>query len=146
MELKEFLVRAKRATYANENAREKKIKGKGKLLMYSNRGLFYQDKYFGTNPFSGEEIIIKEGKVVWIMNYYGKTISKNSSKVYKFLRKALRKVDEDKPFRGPANFKEDDFRYINRFEGKIDSFCGVEKISYKNRAVYFCYYHGGFVK
>ncbi len=146
-ELKKFLFEAKKNAYANENAKETKVKGGGKLLIYSKENLVYQDKYFGLDPFSGEELIIKNGKVIWMMNYYGRTISKVSSKeVYTFLKRSLMKADIKNPFRGPNEFSEKDFKYLNKTEGTIDSFRGTEKILHKKKEVYYCNYHGGFVK
>ena len=145
--LQDFLVKAKQNTYANEKTKEIKIKGGGKLLSFSEGGFHYQDKYFGTNPFSGEEIVLEDGKVIWVMNYYGKILVKlEPGKVYKFLKKALMKINKNKPFRGPKKFSEGEFSYINNVDGDLTLFKGVEKIFLRKKKIYFCYYHGGSIK
>ncbi|MBR9692101.1 hypothetical protein GOV06_04940, partial [Candidatus Woesearchaeota archaeon] len=108
----------------------------------------YRDIYFGFDPFSGEEIVWQNGKVIWSMNYYGGTILEiiPTKQVYEFLKKVLQQVTEERPFRGPTNFKEDDFEYIDKSEGDIDNFTGTEKIFYKGKEVYRLNYHGGLIK
>ena len=81
------------------------------------------------------------------MNYYGRITSElvPAEQVYQFLREAMRQVKEDRPFRGPNNFKEDDFEYIDESKGTIDSFVGAERILYRRGEIYRLNYHGGFV-
>lgn len=145
--LKNFLVEAKKNTYANEDAKEVRVRGGGKLLSFSKGDFIYQDKYFGSNPFSGEEVVIKNEKVIWVMNYYGKTVSKISpKKVYRFLKKALMNVNIKTLFRGPEKFTEGNFQYLSKAKEDVDSFIGTEQIFHKGKQVYFCEYHGGLVK
>lgn len=48
--------------------------------------------------------------MVWGMNYYGQVLSEiiSAKDIYQFLQEALKRVSEDKPFRGrgPDNFKK----------------------------------------
>jgi hypothetical protein len=53
---------------------------------------------------------------------------------------------KDKPFRGPDNFKNGDFEYINKIEGTVEKFEGEEIIFYKKQAVYKLSYHGGLIR
>ena len=142
-DIKEFLVKAKKSTYANEKAKEIKIKGGGKLLTFSEGKFHYQDKYFGTNPFCGEEIVLLDRKVIWVMNYYGQAKNKE---VYTFLKKSLKRVEKNKPFRGPTKFKEGKFEYTNKVLGNMGGFIGEEKITKNKKQIYGGHYHGGFVK
>ncbi|PJB08627.1 hypothetical protein CO122_01295, partial [bacterium (Candidatus Gribaldobacteria) CG_4_9_14_3_um_filter_33_9] len=57
----------------------------------------------------------------------------------------LKKVLENKPFRGPDNFKQGDFEYFNKVEGVVENFQGEEAIFYKKQLVYKLNYHGGLV-
>lgn len=59
---------------------------------------------------------------------------------------ALLLVPEDKPFRGPAFYQENDYIYRCKLTGDMDWFQGHEEISYKNQPVYECYFHGGAIK
>ena len=149
MELPEFLVQAKINTYASngENG-EEILKDGGRLLVYQEGEWEYKDRYFCSKSFIGEEIVLKNGKIVWGMNYFGGVISNTieSRKVYDFLKKAMRQVKEDKPFRGPQEFNEGLYLYTNKNEGMIDDFSGSETIFLENKIVYQLKYHGGFIK
>ena len=147
MKLNEFLVNAKRATYANNKAK-KILKNGAKELTYQEKDLKYLDRYYGFNPFVGQEIVFKNKNIIWSMNYYGRIISNKipATKVYQFLKTALRMVTEDKPFRGPNNFKDGYFEYSNIIKGDTDNFSGTERIFYKKQQIYTLVYHGGIVK
>ena len=82
-----------------------------------------------------------------MMVYYGYVDEsfKDFKKVYKFLREALNLIPEDKPFRGPKNYKNGDFVYLNNFKGKVDSFSGEEFIYFKGKKIYKATYAGGLV-
>jgi hypothetical protein len=146
--LAEFLIKAKLRTYSSENRKEIKIGKNGKQLKYLDNDLKYTDTYFGFNPFAGEELVFENEKCIWIMNYYGKIISKDipEEEIYRFLRKAMRKIKKEKPFRGPASFNENDLEYKDENEGNLDFFKGEEKILFKGKIIYILNYHGGAVK
>ena len=149
MELSKFLVKAKIATYASEGEANKKVLEDGaKELTFEDGEFKYRDRYYGFNPFVGEEIVWKNGKIVWSMNYYGKIVSDvvSAKEIYEFLKMAMRQVKEDKPFRGPNNFKSGDFEYIDESTGDINDFSGIEKILFKGQEIYKLIYHGGIVK
>lgn len=146
MELKEFIVMAKKQTYASGES-AKKLVDEFEEFIYEKENYKYQDKYYAQdpNPFGGEEIVWQNNKPVWIMNYYGFMLSSEieSKKVYEFLRKAMGLVNEDFPFRGPLNFKEGSFEYVNEILGNMDKFKGREKILFEGKEVYQLEYHGG---
>lgn len=149
MELADFLVEAKSNTYAsNGEGGERKLADGSRELEYAAGEWKYRDQYFGFNPFIGEEIIWKDGAIFWGMNYYGKAIAENidAKQLYAFLKKALQQVRADRPFRGPAEFVEDDWRYHNESQGAIDSFAGLESIYLGNKQVYELKYNGGSIE
>ena len=82
------------------------------------------------------------------MNYYGKVIDSSISpkEVYVFLKEALRQVEKELPYRGPARFKKGKFEYSHESTGSIDEFMGEEIIRYNAKGVYKLYYHGGLIK
>ena len=146
MELSKFLVKAKIATYASEGeANERVLEDGAKELTFESDGYNYRDRYYGFNPFVGEEIVWKDDKIVWSMNYFGKILSDvvSAKEVYKFLQSAMRQVKEDRPFRGPNNFKSGDFEYIDESIGEVHNFTGTEKILFKGQEIYRLNYHGG---
>jgi len=140
---------AKINTYASiGETSEKRLKNGGKKFEYMKDDFYYRDIYFGFNPFIGEEVIFYQKKPIWGMNYYGKVISElvTPKEIYSFLKEALKRVPKNKPYRGPADFNNSDFKYTNNNDGTIEKFCGEEKIFYKNRFVYKLNYYGGFIK
>lgn len=146
-ELCTFLVRAKTSTYAS--GREGAVLEDGsKELVFKEKNFRYKDRYFGFNPFIGEENVFRKGRLLWGMNYYGFVSSRTVSpkEVYGFLREALRRVDEERPFRGPENYVHGHLSYVNWVEGTISKFRGTEKILYKGREIYKLFYHGGVIK
>jgi hypothetical protein len=146
MDLSGFLVRAKKRTYAGggddagadlpDGARE---------LTYGEPGLLYRDRYYGWDPFAGEEAVLKDGRVVWSMNYYGRCLPDGvlPAQIYGFLVKALAEVAEEAPYRGPEELHDGEWSYTRDACGDIHEFRGAEKILYKGKDVYRLVFHGG---
>ena len=148
MELKDFLVKAKVGTYASDGEGKEKILEDGsKELIYESGEWRYCDRYFGFNPFIGEEIVWLNNEAVWGMNYYGRILSDevNAKLLYKFLRNAMRLVEAERPFRGPTEFQEKEWDYKDESHGTVDNFEGTETIYFREEKVYELKYHGGLI-
>ncbi|MDZ7611877.1 MAG: DUF5680 domain-containing protein [Candidatus Moranbacteria bacterium] len=146
MKLVDFIIKAKMATYASEEESNEKILEDGsKELTFRSGDFKYRDRYYGFNPFFGEEIVWQGGEIVWSMNYFGKMSSDKVSDedVYKFLQSAMRQIKEDRPFRGPSNFKSGGFEYIDESIGDVHNFTGTERILHEGQEIYRLNYHGG---
>jgi uncharacterized protein DUF5680 len=73
MELVEFIAKAKLNSYADSDRVGDVLSAEGaKEFTYTIGSYFYRDKYFGFNPFMGEEMVWWEGQPIWGMNFYGK--------------------------------------------------------------------------
>ena len=147
-QLSKFLIKAKINTYASSGEGGEKILSDGsKEFEFEEKEFKYRDRYFGFNPFVGQEVVFQNEKIVWGMNYYGKVVSKiiPPKQVYQFLQETLKRVTENKPFRGPNNFRQGDFEYFNKTEGTLEDFKGEEKIFYKKQLVYKLNYNGGLI-
>ena len=147
-QLNKFLVKAKINTYASGGEKqEEKLSDGSKELEFEEKEFKYRDRYFGYNSFIGEEIVWQNEKTVWGMNYCGEIVSEiiSAKQIYQFLKEALKKVTEDKPFRGPDNFEKNGFKYVNKVEGTIEKFEGREMIFYREKLVYKLNYHGGII-
>jgi hypothetical protein len=147
--LEQFLVKAKISAYVSGGEDNEKFLADGSKELTFEEGQFkYRDRYFGWNPFIGEEIVWQSDKIIWAMNYYG-VVSREviaTSQVYNFLRKAKRQAKENRPFRGPSSFNEGDFDYFNESNGTVEQFTGFERILYQGQEIYRLDYHGGKVK
>jgi len=146
MELNEFLVRAKKSTYASQGeGNEEILKDGTKRLTYSEDGFEYVAQYKGFNPLEGEEVVSQDEEVVWRMHYQGgaETQIIPINRIYEFLKIALSRVLKENPFRGPKEFEEGLFLYTNEVEGDLRKFNGIEKIFFDCQQVYDLIYSGG---
>lgn len=149
MKLEQFLVKAKLNAYASGGeAAESTAPDSAKEFLFEDSGYRYRDRYFGWNPFVGEEVVWQKNKVIWAMNYYGAVndIVVPPERIYPFLQKAMKLVAESRPFRGPHYLKEEQYEYRDDSQGTIDQFTGIERIFFKGEEVYRLIYHGGLVK
>lgn len=142
-ELKAFLVRAKRATYAGHGAQAQSSRDKSRDLPYEEGDFKYLDSYIGELHFIGEEVVWYRGQPVWGMNYYGTLLEDVPQEFGEFLKSALRQVTSEAPFRGPSNYEEGDFNFVCRWNGGLSFFTGEEEIYYQGTQVYRLVFHGG---
>ena len=149
MDLKEFLIEAKKQTYANETVEKKESSRKGSHdYEYSNGYFIYHDTYFGGINFMGEEVVYKDLKTpIWGMNYYGITLDQNLSEeaMDKALRPALMMVGVDDiiPVRGPKKYINGNYKYVFKVSGDLNCFEGEESIYINDKKVYTLKCHGG---
>ncbi|MEK6844330.1 MAG: DUF5680 domain-containing protein [Nanoarchaeota archaeon] len=155
--LAKFLVKAKKATYANEEAVDLSNSERPlhKELEYGDKEFYYRDSYTGFFQAPGmEEVRLhNEGPTIWAMAYSGGMMPKYQSdikfakEIFGFLKRALSLVTEDMPFRGPRVYSRDNLVYKNIFEGDIKRFRGYERIllSGNNEEVFNQDYIGGLV-
>ncbi len=144
--LRGFLMKAKQHSYAGGGVARVLADGCHEFAFEAD-GFAYRDRYYGDNPFVGEETVWQNGKVAWAMNFYGRVTSDAvpADEVYTFLQKAMRQVRPERPFRGPASFAEADYAYRDESQGDLQAFVGVERILYRGQEVYRLHYHGGVV-
>lgn len=107
----------------------------------------FHDNYFGGEPYGGREVVFYKEKPVWIMTYYGqvKESIEDLKPLYTFLRKALVLVPGEAPYRGPSEYRDGEWKYVNKWEGTLDNFSGEERIYKEGAQTYFAKYIGGFV-
>ncbi|MCR1951024.1 DUF5680 domain-containing protein [Clostridium sp. DSM 100503] len=144
---KDFIVEAKKNTYASGAKKEKSSRPNSKDYAYKKYNYYYLDSHVGDKEFIGEELVWLSEKVCWGMNYKGQVlVNETPSGFNKFLKKALKNVSEDSPFRGPKYFEDEDFIYECKWDGDLSLFNGVESISHKGNEVFRLYFHGGNLK
>ena len=146
MEFSTFLLKAKQKTYATGGeGTEENLEDGTRELSYREGSFFYRDRYFGFNPFIGEEVVWENGKAVWAMNYYGMVTDESVpvGDVYRFLQNAMQRVQAERPFRGPDQYEDGDFVYKDASEGNLSQFSGEEVIFFQKKQVYVLRYHGG---
>jgi hypothetical protein len=146
-ELAQFIVKAKKNTYAGEREGQRESDD-SKNLQYKEGSYVYRDRYFGSERFGGVEVVWFKDKPVWLMNYYGGIEKKSidSETVFSILRKALLRVSSNRPFRGPRLYEEEDFEYRDSSFGDITEFSGTEEILYRGETIHRVRYAGGIIK
>ena len=115
-EITDFLIKAKRATYAGKGAETVPTRPKSQDLVYREGDfMYYAGRVTGEN-FSGD-----------------------------FLKAALFNVPAEKPFRGPEEYSDGDYCYRCAVSGDFGWFCGSETICFKGQVIYECSFHGGII-
>jgi hypothetical protein len=147
--LAEFLVRAKRSTYAaqGDEASVPALLPGTHQLEFTDGQRLYRDVYAGGRRFAGQEIVYLGDEVEWSMAYAGGVLADlgeaDVAEVYAFLRIALERVTVELPFRGPGRLSRQSWRYRNRIRGTIDTFEGRETIARDGVVVHALTYAGG---
>jgi len=141
-ELEKFLYDANANGYGGD-AKEVEAQRPGFTeLEYRSGDWYFRDSYVGSYFAPGQEFVYFKDKPLWAMAYAGgmkfayhgqQDLAKET---FTFLKKALLAMDPKKPFRGPAEFSEGEWRYVSSLKGDIKDFVGNEKI-YKNDALMF---------
>ena len=151
-ELAKFLVKAKVNTYATIDKMKITPERLGfDELEYKEGDFYYRDSYCGFFQAPGMEIVRFKGNPIWTLAYSGGMLEglqedvKYANQVFTFLKDALKNVPVEIPFRGPENFTNDEWKYINKVEGNIVRFIGKEKILHQGREVFSQDYIGGIV-
>ena len=152
-DLRDFLISAKRKTYAgsdDDTTIENPLLEQSLQLEYREGDWFYRDIYYGMSHFSGMETVYLSGRPVWSMTYSGGTkpdldVGKTRG-VYTFLRSALRDLPEVFPVRGPAVFRSSDYHYRLDAEGDLSRFSGQEYIRCQGVEVYTLTFAGGGIR
>lgn len=153
-DLATFLFEAKRRTYAglNDDATvAAPLLNGSKQLEYRAGPYAYRDIYFGMGFFVGQEIVSRDGSIIWSMCYGGGaqpqiTQRERLLSIYKFLRQALLAGNVEMPYRGPASFALGDLTYRNNVEGALDHFHGSEVITQGGSILFELRYSGGLLR
>ncbi|HRX15880.1 MAG TPA: DUF5680 domain-containing protein [Spirochaetota bacterium] len=145
----EFLFKAKRNTYAvGENGVKEPQSDGSTIMRYQNKQLVYVDRFYGGEPYIGEEILFYDNMAVWGMNYTGRLIEANwnlRGDVYAFLQMALKENGAAFPARGPEIYRDADYTYRTNIKGTVEFFSGYEEVLFRGEVIYKGYYHGGSV-
>ena len=140
----DFLICAKKATYAGKGAESAPSRPCSHDLEYSQGDMTYIDTYLGGERFAGEEALWKNGKPFWSMNYIGRVTGDGFSG--DFLKEALLRIPTEMPYRGPSEYSEGEYTYKCEVTGDHDWFHGREIICRNGIQIYECIFHGGAVR
>ena len=140
----QFLIEAKRNTYAGDGKLSTSSRPASKDLSFEQDDYLYIDTYLGSVDFIGEEAVWHKQTPVWAMNYYGRMLTDEVPEGFsQCLKGALQSVPPEAPFRGPAHFQDGPFEYACAWNGNTDKFDGTEQILVGGREIYRLLFHGG---
>jgi hypothetical protein len=145
-----FLVNAKRHAYAFPSAiapQPSPLPG-ARQVEWAEGSLLYRHTFFGAGRLVGHEVVSERGEPLWGMSYAGGMVAQtevdaDETRVHAFVRSALQAVSRDRPYRGPAGFRDGPLGYTNDVHGDIEQFWGVEVVTVGRHAVYQLRYAGG---
>ncbi|BCZ46098.1 hypothetical protein psyc5s11_21650 [Clostridium gelidum] len=140
----DFMIRAKRATYAGKGADVISSRPNSHDLEHIEGNLKYYDTYLGGEKFAGEEALWKDNIPFWSMNYIGRVLDEGF--LGDFLKEALALVPKEYPYRGPLEHENGEYKYICTVEGDFTWYSGHEEIYKNDVKVYECNFHGGLIK
>ena len=110
-DFREFLVRAKRNTFASGKNPKEGLDG-SRLFPYEEGNLSYIDNYWGELIFFGHEVVREDGIEIWGMNYHGRVEAPElNDRITALLKKSLTQVPLEFPFRGPLGMEDGDLLY-----------------------------------
>lgn len=147
-ELTCFIVRAKKATFAGDGGNAPPSRPGAHDLVFEDGCWQYRDTFFGTQDFSGQEIVCYDGSPVWGMSYYGRVLHQDVPKreLWSFLKKSLLRVYEEGRFLGPSDYVYGRWVYRDQNEGDTIYFSGQEEIQWDSKLVYRLDYFGGMIR
>ena len=133
--IKDFLIEAKKNTYANGDALKTNSSRQGSKDYHyvgtiNDKWATYHDTYFGGEKFIGCEVVYIDDKPIWAMNYNGYSVVENLSEeaMDNALRPALMQVGVDNsvlPVRGPSKFVNGEYKYTFEQSGTMENIkCG----------------------
>ncbi len=143
-EMIEFLIKAKKLTYAGKGAEVISSRPNSHDLEYKEGSLKYIDTYLGGEKFLGEEAVWLDEIPLWSMNYAGRVLDEKFSG--DFLKEALLLATNEYPYRGPLTYCNGNYIYHCVVEGDVEWFIGYEEIFHSGKKVYECRFHGSIIK
>ncbi len=151
MNLNEFLIEAKKQTYANASGEKiASTRLNSKDYEYKKDNYIYHDTYFGGTKFLGEEVVYIDNNIYWGMNYHGITMDESLGEkaMDNALRPALMLVgtDDTIPVRGPKEYINGEYKYTLDVDGNLDDFNGIETIYKNDKIIYQLRCSGGLIK
>lgn len=145
--LNQFLLDSNAAGYATGQEKQWLKESDGSTSIPYTQGEWRShDNFFGGEPYGGRLVVFYKEAPVWIMVYYG-YVAKDVAvdPIYAILRKALKAMPKNAPFRGPKELKDGEYIYHNQWQGGIVQYSGRERITKNGHIHYQASYRGGLV-
>ena len=132
-ELADFIVEGHTKGWAAEGSEVEPVFPGMKSISYKRANWEYRDNYFGYFRAPGFTVVSQNNQPVWMMSYFGEGQLEGYEEIVKptfsFLKRVLLQVTPELPFRGPSEYKEEDWTYkFKLLKGNIEDFLWKEEI------------------
>jgi hypothetical protein len=146
--LEEFIVTAKRATYAAAAAKSLPYRLGTSDIQFREGPWSYLESYVGEADFLGQEIVYLDRVPVWSMAYYGFLQSQriDSASAGRVVQAALTRLYDEGRFLGDFSTDVDGYRYVDTNTGDVARFAGQEWIEDHDERLYTLRYFGGTIR
>jgi Domain of unknown function (DUF5680) len=147
--LEQFIVRAKRATYAGDGRPLLPYRLGSHDLQFTDGEWSYHDSYFGGSDFIGQEVVYYRGASIWGMNYYGYILKPDqidAAQAGQMIKRSLSALYGEGRFLGGFEHSFEDLKYVDTNEGDVHRFSGKEFIYRVSQLIYELVYHGGLIR
>jgi hypothetical protein len=150
-QLNKFLYEANDHGYGGESKEVPAQRPGFTELEYTSGDWKMHDSYAGHYFAPGQEVVYYKNEPVWAMAYAGGMKFEYhgddsiTHETFIFLKKSLMKMDPEKPFRGPDQFEEGEFKYVSTVTGGTKDFTGNEKIYKAGELVFEQNFIGGII-
>ncbi len=149
VELERFVVTAKTATYVGGGEKAESSRTGSHDLTFASGDWRYRDSYFGGTDFIGQEVVWLLDEPVWAMNYYGHIVEPDlidAVRAGETIKAALSAMYREGRFLGGFEWTGPHGTYVDRSDGDVTHFSGIETIRAGGRVAYRLDYCGGLVK
>jgi hypothetical protein len=147
--LRDFIVRAKAASYVGNGRRLLPYRLGSHDLQFAEGDWAYHDSYFGESDFIGQEVVYYRQQFCWGMNYLGRILLPeliSAAQAGQVIKASLSALYGEGRFLGGFEHKANGFKYVDTNEGDVSSFHGLEWIERDSVRVYELPYHGGLIR
>jgi len=147
-ELTRFIVQAKAHTYAGSGGAVAPSRPGSHDLQFTDGPFTYVDTYVGGADFLGEELVVRDGRPVWAMNYYGYLLRPDlidAETSGATIKASLTALYAQGRFLGGWRHEVGPFVYTDTNTGDVTHLTGTEWIDRDGVRVYELVYHGGLV-
>ncbi len=148
-DLEQFIIAAKAACYIGGSGAVKPCRPGAHDLAFQKDTYRYLDSYFGGTDFLGQEVVWYNTHPVWAMNYYGYIVQPddfNAKLAGGVIVKSLAALYAQGRFLGAFSYDVDGYTYVDKNQGDVQKFHGIETISRGGIELYRLEYHGGCIR
>lgn len=146
MKLENFIIKAKSSCYVGDGVVAASCRTDSHDLEFTGGKLKYLDSYFGGTNFLGQEVVWRNDKAVWALNYYGYIVEPkliNSEQAGDIIKQSLSLLYKENRFLGGFEHNVGEYIYRDTNSGDVNRFMGTELILLNGQRVYQLDYHGG---